>query len=185
MAPSKLRQLIFNLHTRKFGSVGEKLLEKLLQELGFVVDKAKSIHYDRQVNKKEDEFKCSRVLSKSTLNLNNGNIIEILERHDTERYVNLEDCENHEWDSNIQQIKKDCFDSLWYCLFFGDKVVVFKIDSNQISEDDKISYSDKQHKGNVGEGQFHITNKNIKYHMGTYLIKVLTYDEVYNKLNKN
>lgn len=185
MAPLELRQLIFSLHTRKFGSVGEKLLEELLQELGFVVEKSKSIHYDRQVNTKKDEFKCSRVLSKSTLNLDNCNIIEVLKRHDSERYVNLDNCENYEWDSNIQQIKTDCFDNLWYCLFFADKVVVFKIVNSQILNDGKISYSDKQHKGNEGEGQFHITNKNIKYHMDNYLVKILTYDEVYEKLNKN
>ena len=48
-----------------------------------------------------------------------------------------------------------------------------------------LSYSNKQHRGNEGEGQFHITNKNIKYHLDNYLVKIITYDDVYNKLTKN
>lgn len=39
-------------------------------------------------------------------------------------------------------------------------------------------YSDKQHRGNVGEGQFHINNKNISEHE-KYLDKKVTYEELY------
>lgn len=182
MSLLELRDLIFSLHTRKFGNVGEKLIEKVLIELGFVVSKSGNLSYDRSVDNKKDEIKCSRVLGKSVLDLENQNIIEALQNHQSERNINFEDCQNIEWDCNIQQIKTDCFDTLWYGLFFDDKVVLFKITNKQILEDKNISYSPKQHRGNEGEGQFHITNKNIKYHLDTYSIKVLNYNEVYEKL---
>ena len=40
-------------------------------------------------------------------------------------------------------------------------------------------YSDKQHRGNKGEGQFHINNDNIKYHRENNLERKLTYEELY------
>ncbi len=45
-----------------------------------------------------------------------------------------------------------------------------------------IGYSNKQHKGNVGEGQFHITEKSIQIHLTKYFHKTLTYDELYQLL---
>jgi hypothetical protein len=184
MTPTELRDLIFNLHTRKFGNVGEKLIEKVLLELGFVVEEPENTSYDIIVNDKKDEIKCSRVLGKSTLDLENGNILDALKNHVTERHVSLENSCNVTWDCNIQQVKPKYFSTLWYSLFFEDKVIIFKITSNEVIMDDNINYSNKQHRGNEGEGQFHINNKNIKHHLTNYLVKSLTYDEVYDKLNK-
>ena len=84
----------------------------------------------------------------------------------------------------MQQIKTNLFSTLWYSLFFEDKVLLFKIKNDVIREDSNIHYSDKQHRKNEGEGQFHITNKNIQYHVDNYLVKILTYEEVYEKLGK-
>ena len=178
-----LRDTIFSLHTRKFGGVVEKLVERILVEFGFVVDKAKDNSYDIEINSKSDEIKGSRVLIKSKLNLEVDNIVEELINHKYIRYVSLEDSSNYEWGCNIQQIKTKLFENLWYVLFFGDCVAVFKIPNNKIIEDKEVLYSNKQHRGNIDEGQFHVTNKNIKHHLSNYLIKTITYDEVLNKLN--
>ena len=43
-------------------------------------------------------------------------------------------------------------------------------------------YSNKQHRNNEGEGQFHINNKTINYHIENHLEMVLTYDELFNIL---
>jgi len=180
----KLRDVIFSLHTRKFGNVVEKLVETILIEFGFIVKKSTDLSYDRQINSSNDEIKGSRVLGKSVLNLENENIIESLFSHDTNRFVNIENSSETEWDCNIQQIKLGLFNTLWYVLFFGDCVAVFKIERDNISNDKNISYSNKQHRGNEGEGQFHVTNKNIKYHLDNFLVKTITYNEVYNKLNE-
>ena len=42
----------------------------------------------------------------------------------------------------------------------------------------RIYYSDFQHKGNVGEGQFHINRSTLQIHLDDYLHKGLTYDEL-------
>ncbi len=180
----KLRDVIFSLHTRKFGNVVEKLVETILIEFGFIVKKSTDLSYDRQINNSNDEIKGSRVLGKSVLNLENENIIESLFSHDTNRFVNIENSSETEWDCNIQQIKLELFNTLWYVLFFGDCVAVFKIERDNILNDKNISYSNKQHRGNEGEGQFHVTNKNIKYHLDNFLVKTITYNEVYIKLNE-
>ena len=51
------------------------------------------------------------------------------------------------------------------------------MDSDEIL--DCPGYSDKQHRGNEGEGQFQLNESNIDYHRRHYLQRVLTYDELY------
>ena len=131
----KLRDVIFSLHTRKFGNVVEKLVETILIEFGFIVKKSTDLSYDRQINSSNDEIKGSRVLGKSVLNLENENIIESLFSHDTNRFVNIENSSETEWDCNIQQIKLELFNTLWYVLFFGNCVAVFKIERDNILND--------------------------------------------------
>ena len=46
--------------------------------------------------------------------------------------------------------------------------------------DEEIMYSDHQHRGNTGEGQFHINNRTIETHLKKYTVKWLTYEELYN-----
>jgi hypothetical protein len=179
-----IRDAIFSLHTRKFGNVVEKLVESILQEFGFIVERPTDLSYDRTINKMKDEIKGSRVLGKCVLNLEIENIIDSLLSHEKNRYVSLSESSENTWDCNIQQIKTKLFDTLWYVLFFGDCVAVFKITADEIVTDKNISYSNKQHRGNEGEGQFHVTEKNINYHLDNYLVKQITYTEVYNKLNK-
>lgn len=43
-------------------------------------------------------------------------------------------------------------------------------------------YSDKQHRGNEGEGQFHLNESDIEYNRNHFLERVLTYAELYNLL---
>lgn len=179
-----LRDAIFSLHTRKFGAVVETLVERILQEFGFLVSKSDNGSYDRQINNKKDEIKGSRVLGKSVLDVKSDNIIESLLKQEIYRFVDIENTNSVEWDCNIQQIKTHLFETLWYVLFFKDCVAIFKISSSQIPKDKNISYSNKQHRGNVNEGQFHVTNKNIKYHIENYLVKTITYNEVFLKLSK-
>ena len=44
--------------------------------------------------------------------------------------------------------------------------------------DKQINYSNHQHRGNVGEGQFHINNLTIDNHIEKYLVEWITYDEI-------
>ena len=40
-------------------------------------------------------------------------------------------------------------------------------------------YSNKQHRGNEGEGQFHINQGTIQFHKNHYFKKCLSYEELY------
>ncbi len=181
----ELRDSIFSLNTRKFGTVNEMLVERIVEEFGLIVEEPKDTSYDRKIDNSKDEIKGSRVLKESKLKFSKENIIDCILNHESHRMIKLEDASKNTWDSNIQQIKTDLFSTLWYSLYFEDKVVLFKIKNNLIKEDKKINYSDKQHRKNVGEGQFHVSNKNINYHLDNYLVKIITYDEVYEKLSQN
>jgi hypothetical protein len=55
MEEIKLRDAIFRLHTRQFGSVAEKLLESILKDLGAVVKNSKDLSYDREIDGLKDE----------------------------------------------------------------------------------------------------------------------------------
>lgn len=91
----------------------------------------------------------------------------------------------HKFECNIQQVKRREFDVLYYGLFFSDHIKIFRINRSEIktrTEGGYIGYSDKQHKGNEGEGQFHITEKNLQVHLNKYFHKTLTYDQLYRLL---
>lgn len=181
----KLRNAIFALQTRKFGNVTEKLVEIIRKEHGDIVVKAEDDSYDRYINGKKNEIKGSKVLISTPLNLEKDNIVEtILASHNDNRHIPFNKSSKIKWVSNIQQIKSKLFKTLWYVLFFEDSVCIFKITPSQIKDDEKVRYSDKQHRGNTGEGQFHVNNTNIKHHLDNYLIETITYEDVYNKLNK-
>jgi hypothetical protein len=55
-------------------------------------------------------------------------------------------------------------------------VLVFRITSAEIGHE--IRYSDRQHFGNEGEGQFHVNNRTMQYHLDKFLYKKLTYTEL-------
>jgi hypothetical protein len=80
------------------------------------------------------------------------------------------------FDCNIQQIKRSEFEHLYYGIFFMDKVAIFRIASKDIGP--QIFYSDFQHKGNTGEGQFHINDKTIAIHEKHYLYQMITYNKL-------
>jgi hypothetical protein len=66
-------------------------------------------------------------------------------------------------------------------MFFDDFVKIFRITPDQI--DSSIGYGDKQHKGNVGEGQFHITEKTLQTHLDRFYHHTLTYQELLDLLS--
>ena len=73
---------------------------------------------------------------------------------------------------------------MYYVLFFSDIIEFFMINSDKIIEDKAIGYSDKQHRGNEGEGQFHINEKNYLHHKEHYFIQQMNYEELKERLLK-
>ena len=84
------------------------------------------------------------------------------------------------FDSNIQQVKPDQFDFLFYGQFFLDIITIYCVSSTSIEV--LPNYSDKQHRGNTGEGQFHLNNRTIHLHRN-YLLQTITYHDLFEMFN--
>lgn len=174
-----LREGIFALNTRRFGSVAEVLIKRL-KKLG----KARNLFHDLydDLASKRVEVKFSRALKKAVTPVTEETVLQCIDAATSEkRLVGWDERESVKFDCNIQQIKKVEFDDLYYGVFFSDCVAIFHIASADIGPD--IFYSDKQHKGNVGEGQFHINQETISIHEKHYLYRKLSYDELYDLLS--
>lgn len=175
----EFRDGIFALRTRRFGTVAELMIEKLYK-LGSSHNQFHD-RFDENENKKI-EIKFSTVMKENDSKINKNNVIEQCKKANLgNRALNSDQKYTEKFDCNIQQIKRKEFDILYYGLFFADKIAIFKIDSKNISDEkgNFLKYSDKQHKNNRGEGQFHLNSKNIKNHFDNYFVQWLTYEELY------
>jgi hypothetical protein len=165
---------VYSLNTRRFGTVAEILIKKLLQ-VDWGIDQFHDL-YDKEKNKRI-EVKFSRALKSNELTISSDNIIEsIVEASGLKRMIASTETDQYLFDCNIQQIKKSEFDILYYGIFYSDLVEIFRIESNKI--DSSIFYSDKQHKGNIGEGQFHINNQSINIHRSKFHYQSIKYDDI-------
>lgn len=178
MDGNTLRDGIFALHTRRFGSVAEVMILRLIQ-----CGRARNLFHDLYDDAKQYriEVKFSRVQKAAETLISEETVLKCIEEATSlQRMVPFGQWRKHTFDCNIQQIKRSEFDVLYYGLFFADSVVVFRISSGDIGS--QIYYSDKQHKGNVGEGQFHVNQDTLQIHLDNYLYQKLTYDKLFKLL---
>ena len=172
---TNFRNGIFALRTRRFGSVAEIMVKKL-----YNLKPSTTLLYDLfdPVDKKRIEVKFSTVSENSIRKINESNVIDECVRANAERRIlSLADASRRRFNCNIQQIKCRAFDVLYYGLFFFDKILIFKMTAEQVKN--CPGYSDKMHRGNKGEGQFHIENKNFVMHCENYFERELSYQELY------
>lgn len=178
-----LRDGIFALQTRRFGSVAECLIHRL----GRYAKARNQFHdlFDDQTQHRI-EVKCSRVQKAAETTVTESTVLRCIEEAVARnRLVAFSEWRRHRFDCNIQQVKRAEFDRLYYGLFFADCVKIFRIESKDIKENSRgglIYYSDFQHKGNRGEGQFHVNDQTLPIHLKHYLYKSLTYDELFKHL---
>lgn len=175
---SEFRDGIFALRTRRFGTVAEIMIKKIYQ-----LEDSHTLEYDKfdKDNDKRVEVKFSTVMKANDSKINEKNVIEqCLKANLANRAMKYTDINTYSFDCNIQQVKCVEFDILYYGLFFADKILIFKITSEEIKNCQ--GYSNKQHRNNEGEGQFHINNDTLKYHLENYFIKDLDYERLYNIL---
>ncbi len=138
---------------------------------------ADSINYDKRLDNQRIECKFSRALSENQEKITEHNLLtQCFQANYERRVVKSNEATGQAFDCNIQQVKPLEFDVLYYGIFFQDKIEIYKIASQDITN--IVGYSNKQHKGNTGEGQFHISNANINYHRQN-TIKTLDYKELY------
>ena len=121
------------------------------------------------------ECKFSRVQKKAELKITDSNLFKALQC-EANRDIMYHEWRDYDWDCNIQQVKKEEFDVLFYGVFFKDMVLIFRCLAKDIGTD--MKYSNKQHRGNTGEGQFHLNKQTFKYHLDSHLFKTLTYGEL-------
>lgn len=173
----KFKEGIFISHTRRFGTIAEIMIKKI-----YNMNESNSLAFDKINDNKKIEIKFSRVLKEHEHTITEENIItEILSANYLQRRVKSTD--NYNYDCNIQQVKPLEFDELYYGLFFDDKILIFKINSHDILN--IPGYSARQHRGNIGEGQFHINQNTLNYHYKNYLLKELNYQDLYEILGGN
>jgi len=168
------RDNIFSENSSRFGKIAEVMIKKL-----YNFQHSENNYYDLSDNNKKIEVKFGRALKKNKETIDEDNILDQLNNPIKNRMVSSENIQDR-FDVNIQQVKTSEFDELYYGVFFEDRIEIFKINNDEIKNDEEIKYSDKQHKGNVGEGQFHINNTTYPHHKEKYFQKSLTYDELYN-----
>ncbi len=180
MDGNTLREGIFSLHTRRFGTVAELLVKRLVG-----LGKSRTQFHDLydDMRNKRVEVKFSRVQKANETQITERTVLKCIEEATgVNRTLAFKDWQRAQFDCNIQQVKRTEFDILYYGLFYYDCVQIFRIRSEEIGT--QICYSDKQHKGNVGEGQFHINQDTLQVHLDRYLYKQLTYDELYELLTE-
>jgi len=125
------------------------------------------------------EVKSSRVLRTQKLNLTTYNLYDvIISNSERNRLLHSNNALDETFDCNIQQLKPGHFDTLYYMLFFNDVIEFFRIQSDQIESDHGIRYADKQHRGNQGEGQFHINQTTYQHHKENYFLESVTYEKI-------
>jgi len=178
MNSHNLKEGIFNLNTRRFGSVAEVMIRRLFK-LGRSKNQFHDLYDDLENHRVEVKF--STVRKKNSRVITEESVLKcISDELSSIRQINFTEWKNYEFDCNIQQVKRDQFEILYYGLFFSDVVVIFRIKSDEIGN--QIYYSNKQHKGNEGEGQFHLNEKTLQIHIDNYLYKILTYEELFSLL---
>ena len=179
----EFRDGIFALRTRRFGDVAELMIEAL-----YHFGKSHNQFHDRfdETLNKRVEVKFSTVMKANDSVITFSNVIEQCNKANLEnRALSSEEMFDYSFDCNIQQVKKIEFEIIYYGLFFSDKIAIFKMNSSDIPK--CLNYSDKQHKNNIGEGQFHLNNATVQYHFDNHFVRWLTYEELYNlfKLHEN
>lgn len=174
MEEQKFKKGIFSLGTN-FGELAQIMIKK---KYGYTDSASK--YYDLLDGDTRIEVKFSRALKKEDA-LNEDNVLALCEKaSEAIRSIKSEDAETEKFDCNIQQIKTKEFDVLIYGVFFEDCIEIYTAKKSQIKR--MPNYSKKQHKGNKGEGQFHIKNTNIVYHRTKRFLERITYKQLYDIL---
>jgi hypothetical protein len=166
------------------GVVSEHLVKRLLK-----LGPSRSLFHDLfdDVAGRRIEVKFGCVRTRASLLIADENLLEcIVGAIDQDDALSFSEWKSASFDCNIQQVKRAEFEVLLYGLFFKDCIKVFSIESGAIhtaKEGGMIGYSDRQHKGNVGEGQFHISKQNLQLHLDHYLHRTLSYDDLLRLLS--
>jgi hypothetical protein len=107
----------------------------------------------------------------------------------TNRLVPFAEAEVASYDANVQNVKRDHFDTLIYVLLFGDCAKIFFADNHDIILGSFRGWSDKHGRYDaVGKsGQFAVNKGTVRWHIERHLRDTVTYQEMadtYSKLSE-
>lgn len=187
---NKLRDGLFLASSRTYG---EQYIEPFIRRK-YDLKEPRSNDYDA-IGKdgKKYEIKACKVLRATDNGKNSKTIIErILFEYnniETNRLVSFSECKTTEYLANIQNVKRDHFDSLIYVLLFEDCVKIFFAKKEDIKTGIFPSWSDKHGRYDAPgkSGQFPITRSTISWHLEHYLKDTVSYGEmkkIYIELSK-
>lgn len=171
----EFRDGIFALRTRRFGTVAEIMIKHL-----YNMSEAHNLAFDKYSETEgRVEVKFSTVMKENDDKIRDTNVIEQCKKANLANRAMVSDDidKGIPFDCNIQQVKTNEFQVLYYGLFFADCVEIFEMTREQVLL--CPGYSNKQHRGNEGEGQFHINQGTIQFHKNHYFKKCLSYEELY------
>lgn len=174
------RDNLFQMNTRRFGTVAEIIIKQLTRS-----DNSINIHHDLDTDTgTKIEVKFSRVEKRHTTPITDLNVLDVVAREGVDiRMFPFCEWKEHKFSCNIQQLKRHEFDVLFYGIMFADRVLVFMAEPEEINYN--MNYSNRQHKGNVGEGQFHISNSTLEYHLEHHLFATLSYKDILQLLGQD
>ena len=104
-----LMSSIRNLHTRKFGTVGEILVSKIIKDL----EDSDHLSYDRKLKNKKCEIKVSRAFQKA-ISITEENICEVMMQDNLSKMIK---------DQN--KTKSPFFQNNWCKIFISNKTTIF------------------------------------------------------------
>lgn len=173
-----LRNNIIHADSKTFGSMVEIIVGSIKNLL-----QADNNSHDRFCPELNQRIEVKAIRAFSKARSKDTHIAEwMLQENPAKKLVPDGDKQKEKWEGGICQIKTDCFDILFYAVFFHDKAYVFSINPESLLVYDK--YSKKQHRGGQ-MGQFHITNRTLQHHLNHHLYCVLTYAEIVQILQSN
>ena len=105
MDNEQLQKAIFGLHTRRFGTVAEIMIKKIIN-----ASNSSQLSFDLYENSTSSRIECkfSRVQKKAELKITDSNLFKALEC-EANRDIMYHEWKDYDWDCNIQQVKKEEF----------------------------------------------------------------------------
>lgn len=185
MIVEQFRDGIFRSASRTYG---EQYIEPILRKY-YGWDESKGGANDAVGNEGQlIEIKASKVLL-STEKKQNISLVDriISENHNDviNRLVSFDDCYEAEYYANMQNVKRDHFDELYYVMLFEDCLKIFVSKKEDISSIPNWSDKHGRYDEHGKSGQFAIKKANISWHIENNLKTTLTWDEVYNIAKEN
>jgi len=184
---------IFSLRTN-FGELAQLMIKKKYGLKKSTKIEYDLIAYDDEKNEIPVEVKFARAYKNST-SINEKNILDIC-LHRSVDVFSSDDADLNDMFCNIEQIKPDLFNRLYYGVFWNDKVEIFCIDESKhhlfpdsiehfktdkkYSKDirKEIPYLYLQH--NKKDYQFYLKKNSVPVHRKSFFKDSLTYEDLFN-----